>query len=265
MVIAGDIGTTATGALTGVTRTAPRGRGARSCYRCFIIDARLPVETVIRRLQAQAARHGDLLAGLLPPVQNFEALLRAGSREKNRSAVYLMTRSSLCRRTARASPASEGHETGYQARTNVDQSCLRQWAHCRDNAQRLGLEQMLSTPWRRFLITASYRLGLPQRLRKPYSARGGWRRARLHAIIGNFIARLGYANIGGPNARPAAFRKAVFSPATPRSTMLRLTSDEQPVHAASRYVYDWLVALYTTANENAGYHPQDVADVDRRN
>ncbi len=27
--------------------------------------------------------------------------------------------------------------------------------------------------------------------------------------------------------------------------MLRLASDEQPVHAASRYVYDWLVALYT--------------------
>ncbi|MDI5823467.1 hypothetical protein MJI95_37730, partial [Salmonella enterica subsp. enterica serovar Kentucky] len=38
--------------------------------------------------------------------------------------------------------------------------------------------------------------------------------------------------------------------------------DEQPVHAASRYVYDWLVALYTLANENAGYrHPQDVTDV----
>ncbi|WP_139781662.1 hypothetical protein, partial [Salmonella enterica] len=34
--------------------------------------------------------------------------------------------------------------------------------------------------------------------------------------------------------------------------------------AASRYVYDWLVALYTLANENAGYrHPQDVTDVDR--
>ncbi|MGS8722404.1 virulence effector SrfC, partial [Salmonella enterica subsp. enterica serovar Infantis] len=39
-------------------------------------EARLPVETVIRRLQAQAARHGDLLDGLLPPVKNIEALLR---------------------------------------------------------------------------------------------------------------------------------------------------------------------------------------------
>ncbi len=32
--------------------------------------------------------------------------------------------------------------------------------------------------------------------------------------------------------------------------MHRLTQlDEQPVHAASRYVYDWLVALYTRAGE----------------
>ncbi|SUH37400.1 putative virulence effector protein [Salmonella enterica subsp. enterica] len=56
-------------------------------------DARLPVETVIRRLQAQAARHGDLLAGLLPPVQNFEALLRTRQSREEQVTVYLMTRS----------------------------------------------------------------------------------------------------------------------------------------------------------------------------
>ena len=48
--------------------------------------------------------------------------------------------------------------------------------------------------------------------------------------------------------------------------MLRLTKlDEQPSHGASRYVYDWLVALYTRANENVGYqHPQDVSEVDKK-
>ena len=48
--------------------------------------------------------------------------------------------------------------------------------------------------------------------------------------------------------------------------MLRLTKlDEQPSHGASRYVYDWLVALYTRANENAGYqHPQDVSETDKK-
>ncbi|EOB5334475.1 virulence factor SrfC family protein, partial [Salmonella enterica] len=90
--------------------------------------------------------------------------------------------------------------------------------------------------------------------------------AQLHAIIGNFIAWLGYANIEETQRPASRVQKgaAIFA-ATPRSTMLRLTKlDEQPVHAASRYVYDWLVALYTLANENAGYrHPQDVTDVDR--
>jgi len=47
----------------------------------------------------------------------------------------------------------------------------------------------------------------------------------------------------------------VVSSATPRLTQL----GEQPVHAATVYVYDWLVALYTRAIENIGYqHPHDI-------
>ncbi len=62
----------------------------------------------------------------------------------------------------------------------------------------------------------------------------------------SFIALARHANIEA-NARPAAFEERSHFAATPlRSTMLRLTKlDEQPVHAAGRYVYDWLVALYT--------------------
>lgn len=33
-------------------------------------------ESVIRQLQAQAAKHGELLDGLLPPMRIFESLLR---------------------------------------------------------------------------------------------------------------------------------------------------------------------------------------------
>ncbi|WP_032981086.1 virulence factor SrfC family protein, partial [Cronobacter malonaticus] len=40
---------------------------------------------------------------------------------------------------------------------------------------------------------------------------------------------------------------------------------EKPVHAATRYVYDWLVALYTRAIENIGYeHPLDIKPADRQ-
>ncbi len=90
--------------------------------------------------------------------------------------------------------------------------------------------------------------------------------AQLHACIANFIAWLGYAEVAEAD-RPAsriAKGAAIFS-AEPRQPMARLTQlEEQPVHAVSRYVYDWLVALYTRANENKGYrHPQDVTRADR--
>ncbi len=54
---------------------------------------------------------------------------------------------------------------------------------------------------------------------------------------------------------PAGCQKGLAIFSAPRlQPMARLTQlDEQPVHAASRYVYDWLVALYTRANENKGY------------
>ncbi|EDB3694730.1 virulence effector SrfC [Salmonella enterica subsp. diarizonae] len=227
-------------------------------------DARLPVETVIRRLQAQAARHGDLLAGLLPPIQNFDALLRIRqSREEQVSGLFNDAIDLFADEPTRAS-ASEGHETGYQAH-KMWINHLRQWARCQDNAQRLGLEPQMLNAVADILITASYRLGLPLQLQKTMQ-REEVSGAQLHAIIGNFIAWLGYTNIEEAQRPVSRVQKgaAIFA-ATQRSTMLRLTKlDEQPVHAASRYVYDWLVALYTLANENAGYlHPQDITDVDR--
>lgn len=89
---------------------------------------------------------------------------------------------------------------------------LRQWAHCRDNAQRLGLEPQMLNAVAEILITASYRLGLPQQLQKTMQ-REEVSGAQLHAIIGNFIAWLATPISRRPNARPAAFRKAQpFSP-----------------------------------------------------
>ncbi|VFS44744.1 virulence protein [Enterobacter cancerogenus] len=53
----------------------------------------------------------------------------------------------------------------------------------------------------------------------------------------------------------AIFVTPVVNSDTPRLTRL----GEQPVHAATVYVYDWLVALYSRAIENIEYHhPHDV-------
>jgi hypothetical protein len=75
--------------------------------------------------------------------------------------------------------------------------------------------------------------------------------AQLRAMIGNFISWLGYAGVS-TTERPAsrvAVGLAIFAN-PPARTSHRLTQlDEQPVHATSRYVYDWLVALYSRAAE----------------
>lgn len=227
-------------------------------------DARLPVETVIRRLQAQAARHGDLLTGLLPSVQSFDALLRIRQpREEQVNGLFNDAIDLFADAPARA-PASEGRETGYQAH-KMWINHLRQWARSQDNALRLGLEPQVLNAVAEILITASYRLDLPQRLQNTMQ-REDVSGAQLHALIGNFIAWLGYADIEEARRPASRIQKgaAIFATA-PGSAMSRLTKlEEQPIHAASRYVYDWLVALYTLANENTGYrHPQDITDVDR--
>jgi hypothetical protein len=80
--------------------------------------------------------------------------------------------------------------------------------------------------------------------------------------MGNFIGWLGYDQTpvaGRPASRirkgQAIFVTPVVSSAEPRLTRL----GEQPVHAATAYVYDWLVALYSRAIENIDYqHPHDV-------
>ncbi len=172
-------------------------------------DARLPVETVIRRLQSRAARHGDLLAELLPPVQNFEALLHPTVAKEQVSGLFNDAIDLFADEPTRAS-ASEGHETGY-GRTKCG-SIICASGPCRDNAQRLGLEPQMLNAVAEILITASYRLGLPQQLQKTMQ-REEVSGAQLHAIIGNFIAGSATPISRRPNARPAAFRKAQpFSP-----------------------------------------------------
>ncbi|HCH38861.1 MAG TPA: virulence effector SrfC, partial [Enterobacter sp.] len=92
--------------------------------------------------------------------------------------------------------------------------------------------------------------------------------AQLHAALGNFVGWVGYAQTPA-SARPASrIRKGqpVFVTPVVNSTAPRLTRlGEQPVHAATAYVYDWLVALYTQAIDNIGYqHPHDITHDDRR-
>ena len=117
------------------------------------------------------------------------------------------------------------------------------------------------------LIVTSYRLDLPLQLQRIVETDKS-SAAQLHAATGNFISWLGY-EVTPVSERPASrirkgqpiFVTPVVSSASPRLTRL----GEQPVHAATAYVYDWLVALYTRAIENVDYQcPYDVQPAARK-
>ena len=111
------------------------------------------------------------------------------------------------------------------------------------------------------LIVTSYRLGLPELLDTVSSdAQRELAIARSHSALGDFVAWLGYA--GTPlNQRPLSRinkQQPLFAPVSPLNIDNRLSKlGEQPQRTNASYAYDWLVALYTRAIENQGYHIPD--------
>ncbi|AVY98883.1 virulence effector SrfC [Lelliottia sp. WB101] len=222
---------------------------------------RTQAEAMVRTLQSSAARHGELLEGLLPPLKAFETLLTVQQpREEQVNGLFTDAIDLF------ADNASEGHEvfqTKDKARLahRVWINHLRQWSRNEAAANRLGLDVAALPQIADTLVISSYRLNLPQQLQRIVEADKS-SAAQLHAAIGNFIGWLGYAETPAATRPASRVRKGqaifvtpVVSSATPRLTQL----GELPVHAATVYVYDWLVALYTRAIENIGYqHPHDI-------
>jgi hypothetical protein len=228
---------------------------------------RTQAETMVRSLQSSAARHGELLEGLLPPLKAFETLLAVQQpREEQVNGLFTDVIDLFA---DNSSEGSEIFQTKDKARLahRVWVNHLRQWSRNEAAANRLGLDMALLPQIADVLVISSYRLDLPQQLQRIVEADKS-SAAQLHAAIGNFIGWLGYAQTPVA-ARPASrvrkgqaiFVTSVVSSATPRLTRL----GEQPVHAATAYVYDWLVALYTRAIENIDYqHPHDIQQTARQ-
>ncbi|MTH45992.1 virulence effector SrfC [Escherichia alba] len=230
-----------------------------------ITDASVQTEHVIRQLQAQAAHHGDLLDGLLPPVQHFDALLRVQQPREEQVSGLFNEAIDLFAGEAETPQREERQETGQRAH-RMWINHVRQWSRSESNAERAGVEPAVLRQVVDILIATSYRLNLPAQLQQ-IMQREAVCGAQLHACVANFIAWLGYADVA-ESERPASRiqKEASIFSAAQRQPMGRLTQlAERPVHAASRYVYDWLVALYTRAEENKEYtHPQALTEEDRQ-
>ncbi|HED6271250.1 TPA: virulence effector SrfC [Enterobacter sichuanensis] len=228
---------------------------------------RAQAENMVRTLQSSAARHGELLDGLLPPLKAFETLLAVQQpREEQVNGLFTDTIDLF---------ADSAHENTAQFQTKdkarlahrVWINHLRQWSRNEATAARLGLEPAVLQQIADVLVVTSYRLDLPQQLQRIVEADKS-SAAQLHAVMGNFIGWLGYDQTPVATRPASRIRKGqaifvtpVVSSAGPRLTRL----GEQPVHAATAYVYDWLVALYSRAIENIDYqHPHDVQPGERK-
>jgi len=222
---------------------------------------RSQAESMVRTLQASAARHGELLEGLLAPLTAFETLLAVQQpREEQVNGLFNDTIDLFGENVLQR---AEPFQTKDKARLahKVWINHLRQWSRNDAAAARLGLEPAILQQIADVLIATSYRLNLPLQLQSIVESDKS-RAAHLHAVMGNFIGWLGYDQTPVAQRPASRIRKGqaifvtpVVSSETPRLTRL----GEQPVHAATAYVYDWLVALYSRAIENIDYqHPHDV-------
>lgn len=228
---------------------------------------RTQAENMVRTLQSSAARHGELLEGLLPPLKAFETLLAVQQpREEQVNGLFTDTIDLFA---DNAQESASTFQTKDKARLahKVWMNHLRQWSRNDAAATRLGLEPAVLQQIAEVLVVASYRLNLPQQLQRIVETDKS-SAAQLHAVIGNFVGWLGYDQTPVAERPASRIRKGqaifvtpVVSCAAPRLTRL----GEQPVHAATAYVYDWLVALYSRAIENIDYqHPHDVQPDARR-
>jgi len=223
-------------------------------------SVRRQAENVVRELQGHAAILGELLEGLLPPLASFELLSQVQQPREEKVSELFSDNVDLFAQADDSQPNGNAHQDyGFQAHA-LWVNYLRQWSRSDAHAQRYGLSPAVLQQLADILIITSYRLELPKQL-QTVTPDDRASAAHLRATISNYLAWLGYADLP-VDSRPASRvvkGSTLFAPTA--SNTERLTQlGERPAHAATRYVYDWLVALFTRATEAPDYcHPLDVS------
>lgn len=226
---------------------------------------RQPLEDMLRTLQQAAAEHGTLLNALLLPRSALQQLWQQYPPSQETSPGLFDAAIDLFSEQVPGAPVQEDSLADFEhAVQRLWVNHLRQWAEKENDGLSLSAAQRRTLC--DILITMSYRLDLPGLFSKVLA--GCERSAladstRVMSELSDFITWLGY--VGQDAATRPASRwnpgHPVFSPGARARSDERLTKlDANPVHAATHYVYDWLVALWTRAVENVSYrHPLDVS------
>lgn len=133
---------------------------------------------MVRTLQSSAARHGELLEGLLPPLKAFETLLAVQQpREEQVNGLFTDTIDLFAECAGKHRPVPDKDKARLAHRVWINH--LRQWSRNEATAARLGLEPAVLQQIADVLVVTSYRLNLPQQLQRIVEAD----KAALHSCM----------------------------------------------------------------------------------
>lgn len=216
----------------------------------------LQTENVLRVLQKQASRLGDLAEDLMPPKTAVQRLCAFYQKETSSSPAIFSDDINLLDDPqenlvfADEEPRSSLATSLHRLWVNY----LRYWATREDTVAGPLLSRELRMALAETLIVASYRLSLHEKLAQESTRNNGSPILMVSGtmqVFSRFITWLGYA--GMPLGQRPVSRWNQGTPLFTRPQILntRLTRlDEHPQHAATAWVYDWLTGLLALAREN---------------
>ncbi len=219
---------------------------------------------LVRTLQRQAEHHGEIISGLLPPTRLTDSL-NNDQKQPVLSTLPIFD-PGLDLFSDEPAPAAADNASALPAGQVLFLQWVRhvrQWAGKPETVTCTGMSadelQLLAD----IIITTSYRTGLREQLEKLST-----NLVAGYAALGDFITWLGYSEMPVEQRPQSRVNrgKGIFAPHIQNGGAVRLTRlGEQPAHAATHYVYDWLVALYQCALDNRDYvRPGDLNKTQRK-
>ncbi|MFV8982030.1 virulence factor SrfC family protein [Serratia fonticola] len=222
-------------------------------------------KATVKALQGRTTLHGELLEHLLPDRNALLPLFCQQQQDRPHNDDPLAIELDLFdEQPTAASPLESGANVVLQVQ-QLWITQLRNLADHRALIDLLAVETATLTTLADELITASFRLGIWQRLGNALAEPGLVGHSRENhverqiactlTILGDFVAWLGFQlrpQAQRPESRINRGHKIFTKPS--QSAELRMTAlPVEPINNTALYIYDWLVGLYQLITENAGH------------
>lgn len=223
-------------------------------------------EILIRAIQSQASRHGELIDRLMLSRYLIHQCWLQHHQQQIKQPAGLMLNMNLF------------DDTDIPTTPAIDNFAMQVFSLWVNHLYRLSLQSTAFSglPQTEFLslceilIETAWRLGLPQRLESAQTTHNNDSElAVTHAsnVLSEFIMWLGYNEVVAEHRPTSRINKdaPIFAPPPQTDANIRLTRlSDDLTQGNARYIYDWLIALLTRATENSECDSADGLDKEQR-